>query len=263
MSDKQSLSSNILSTGNKFVVTEKTDDGTFRPGTTGVVSYVKGVDTGCSNVVYLTAVILKRGKTGKPRMDLEQISTPIFNFKTMDSSEIMPDKKRKRYVFTEPTPQTYRTIYEMEGLDFLGWALSWVLYLQKLSKCTKPFCIWPRKSNDIMNRMLNISSFWYENAEYTIEDFCASPQREKFINRMRTLEATLVNCSLAYMIKVTESEVNAADYLIHHNSKAKVCNVEALYTTYNVFKEKHKNLRALDRRNKLALKKGVKPSSPF
>ena len=263
MSNKQLLSSNILSTGNKFVATEKTADGTFRPGTTGIISYIKGIDTGCSNVVYLTAVILKRGKTGKSRIDLEQVSTPIFSFETMDSSGIMPDKKRKRYIFTEPAPQTYRTIYEMEGLDFLGWALAWTLYLQKLSKCTKPFCIWPRKSGDIMNRMLNISSFWYENAEYAIEDFCSSKKREKFINRMRTLESTLVNCSLSYMIKVTESEVNAADYLIHYNNRAEVCNMEALYTTYNIFKEKHKNLIALDRRNKSALKKGIKPASPF
>lgn len=263
MADKQSLSSNILSTGNKFVVTEKTVDGTFRPGTIGVISYIKGIDTGCSNVVYLTAVVLKRGKTGKPRIDLEQVSTPIFSFETMDSSGIMPDKKRKRYIFTEPAPQTYRTIYEMEGLEFLGWSLAWVLYLRKLSKCTKPFCIWPRKNGDLMNKMLNISSFWYENAEYTVEDFCSPLQREKFINRMRTLESTLVNCSLSYMIKVTESEVNAADYLIHYNNKEKVYNEEVLYNTYNFFKEKHKNLKALDRRNKSASKKGVNPASPF
>ena len=263
MSDKQPLSSNILSTGNKFVVTEKTADGTFRPGTTGIISYIKGIDTGCSNVVYLTAVILKRGKTGRSRLDLEQVSTPIFNFETMGSSGIMPDKKRKRYIFTEPCPQRDHTIHEMDGLEFLGWSLAWTLYLQKLSKCTKPFCIWPRKNGDIMNKMLNISSFWYENSEHTIENFCSSQQRNKFINRMRILESTLINCSLAYMIKVTESEVNAADYLIHHNNKAKVCNIEELYNTYRVFKEKHKNLRALDRKNKSSLKKGVKPASPF
>lgn len=263
MSDKQSLSSNILYTGNKFVVTEKTVDGTFRPGTTGIVSYIKGIDTGCSNVVYLTAVILKRGKTGKSRIDLEQVSTPIFSFKTMDSSEVMPDKKRKRYIFAEPDVQIYRTVHEMESLEFLGWASAWALYLQKLSKCTKPFCIWPKKSGDLMNKMLNISSYWYENAKYTIEDFCSHQQRDRFVKQMRTLESTLINCSLSYMIKVTESEVHAADYLIHYNNKAKICNEEVLYNTYNLFKEKNKNLIALDRRNRSTLKKGVKTISPF
>lgn len=263
MRGKQSLSSNILSTGNKFIVTEKTVDGAFRPGTIGIISYIKGIDTGCSNVVYLTAVILKRGKTGKSRIDLEQISTPIFNFETMDSSGIMPNKKRKRYIFTEPDIQTYRTIHEMEGLEFLGWSLAWALYLQKLSKCTKPFCIWPKKSSNIMNKMLNISSFWYENNEYTIEDFCSLPQREKFVKQMRTLESTLVNCSLSYMIKVTESEINAADYLLSHNNKEKICSEEILYATYKLFKEKYKNLRALDRKNKSSLEKGVKTTSPF
>lgn len=263
MNDKQSLSSNILSTGNRFVVTEKTVDGTFRPGTTGIISYIKGIDTSCSNVVYLTAIVLKRGKTGKPRMDLEQVSTPIFNFEVKESSGMMPDKKRKRYIFTEPDIQKYRTIHEMGCLDFLGWALAWSLYLQKLSKCTKPFCIWPRKSSHIMNKMLNISSFWYENPEYTIEDFCSFLQREKFIKQMRILDSTLVNCSLSYMIKVTESEVNAADYLIQHNNKAKIYDDKILHDTYALFRKKHKNLRALDRRNKLLLKEGVNPTSPF
>jgi len=263
MSDKQALSSNILSTGNKFVVTEKTVDGTFRPGTVGIISYIKGIDTGCSNVVYLTAIILKRGKTGKLRIDSEQVSTPIFNFRTMDSSGIMPDKKRKRYVFIEPCVQIYNTIHEMENLEFLGWALSWALYLQKLSKCTKPFCIWPRKNNNIMNKMINISSYWYENSEYAVENFSSHQQREKFVKQMRTLESTLVNCSLSYMLKVTESEINAADYLLNHINKEKVCNEEVLYATSKLFKEKYENLRTLDRKNKSALKKGVKTTSPF
>ena len=175
----------------------------------------------------------------------------------------MPNKKRQRYIFTEPGIQTYHTIHEMEGLDFLGWALAWTLYLQKLSKCTKPFCIWPKKSSNIMNKMLNISSFWYENNEYTIEDFCSPLQREKFVKQMRTLESTLVNCSLSYMIKVTESEINAADYLIHYNNKEKVCSEEALHATYKLFKEKYRNLKTLDRKNKPSLKKGVKTTSPF
>ena len=114
-----------------------------------------------------------------------------------------------------------------------------------------------------MNKMLNISSFWYENSEYAIEDFCSLKQREKFVRQMRTLESTLVNCSLYYMIKVTESEVQAADYLMHYNNKAKVCSEEVLYNTYNFFRKKHKYLEALDRKNLSTLKKGVKTVSPF
>ena len=44
---------NIFTTGRKFVVTDETVDGVFGPGTTGMMSYIKGVDTTCPNVLYL------------------------------------------------------------------------------------------------------------------------------------------------------------------------------------------------------------------
>lgn len=242
------LSSNILSTGNKFVVAKKTVDGTFRAGTTGIISYIEGIDTECANVVFLLAVILKRGKTGKQRIDLEKISTPIFNFKKMDSVSIMPNKERKRYIYTEPTHKIYRNIHDMGNLEYLGWAFAWVLYLQKLSKCTKPFCIWPKKENHILNRMLKISSFWEENADYVIEDFCNKKKRESFTKNMRIIESTLSQCSLSYMVKVAESEVNASEYLIRHNKKAELCNTEVLNETYGSFMKKYKNLVTLNKK---------------
>lgn len=249
MSTKTPLSSNILSTGNKFVITEKTTDGVFKPGTVGIVSYVKGIDTECSNVAYFTAIILKRGKTGKQRIDLEQISTPIFSFEKMGLSTVMPDKKRKRYLYMEPMPQAHHSIQSMSNLNYLGWALSWSCYLNQLAKCTKPFRIWPKKNNDIMNRILNIAIHWHEDRDSTIDMFCSIEKRKNFVEKMRMMEATLFNCSLLYMLKIAECEVKASEYLIHNNDKIKTCDKEMLNSTYLFFKEKHTNLKELSRRN--------------
>lgn len=256
------FSSNIFSTGNRFIVTDKTTDGTFGPGTIGIISYVKGVDTYCTNVVYLSTVVLKRGKTGKIRLDTEQVSAPIFNFGNMAASDIMPDKKRKRYIYIKPEipKEIEYTIFDMSNIDYLGWALSWIRYLYQLLQYTKPFGIWPAKNSNIMNRMLEIDRIWKENEGYAIEEYCNKTSRKKFTEHMRIMESTLVNCSLSYMLKIAEIEVQAIKYLIrcNENKTKKICENKLLEVTLNTFIEKHASLKLLKSKNSSLLKNGNK-----
>jgi hypothetical protein len=250
------LSSNILSTGNKFTVTDKIPDNTFGNGTTGIVSYVKGIDTECTNVVHLQTVILKRGKQGKPRLDVELISIPIFSFDNMNSSTIMPDKKRKYYVDTEPCPFSLYSIYEMSDLDYLGWALSWTMYLNQLSRYTKPFNIWPMKQKNIMNKMLGASDYWKEDSVYLSDTYGSAHKREIFIKQMRIMELTLTACSLSYMLKIAKIEIDAIKYLINHNcNKIKIENKNKLSATYEFFMKKYTNLKLIEKKNTISPKK--------
>lgn len=250
------LSSNILSTGSKFIVTNKISDGTFGAGTTGIVSYVKGVGIECANIAYLQTVILKRGKQGKSRLDVELISIPVFSFDTMNSSTIMPDEKRKYYIDTKPCSSPLYTIYEMSDLDYLGWALSWTNYLSQLSQYTKPFNIWPMKQKNIMNKMLNASEYWKEDPTYLSDAYCDSNSREKFIKQMRIMELTLASCSLSYMLKIAKIEVQAIKYLIAHNrNKIKIENKDKLSATLASFTKKYTNLKLLKEKNNMPVEK--------
>ena len=96
--------------------------------------------------------------------------------------------------------------------------------------------------------MLRINSFWEEHPDYVIEDFCNKEKRKLFTKNMRIIESTLSHCSLAYMIKVAESEIHASEYLIRHNKKAEICNIEALNETYGSFMKKYKNLVTLNKK---------------
>lgn len=250
------LSSNILSTGSKFTVTNRIPDGVFGNGTTGIVSHVKGVDTEYTNIVYLQTVILKRGKQGKSRLDIELISIPIFSFDNMNSFTIMPNEKRKHYVDTELCPFSLYNVYEMSDLDYLGWALSWARYLNQLSRYTKPFNIWPTKHKNIMNKMLNASDYWKEDSIYLSEEYGSADKREEFIKQMRIMELTLTACSLSYMLKIAKIEVEAIRYLITHNcSKTKIGNKNKLSATHNFFMKKYTNLKLLKEKSTVPSKK--------
>ena len=248
--DNKHLSSNILSTGNKFVVNSDIYDSTFGPGSLGIVSYVKGIDVKFANVVHLQVVTLRRGKQGKDRIDVDVISVPIFGFIGMISSKIMPDEKQKQYICTEPVHSTINTIYNMTDLNYLGWALSWALYLYKLSRNTKPFCVWPKKNKNIMNKMLDMPSYWKDDPTYLIETYCSGDAREKFIKQMRIIEVSLVDTALIYMSKVVNLEVLAITNLMGYRKRhQKICNKKMLDTTYKIFIEKRDNLELLRKKN--------------
>lgn len=241
------LSSNILSTGNKFTVNDKISEGILGIGTTGIIGYVEGVDVECANIVYLRTVILKRGKQGKSRLDVELISIPIFNFDTITT---IPNEKKRHHVNIEPCSSPLYTIYDMIDLDYLGWALSWASYLNQLSRYTKPFSIWPIKNKNIMNKMLNAPEYWKEDPIHLSDAYSDFNAREKFIKQMRIMELTLTPCSLSYMLKIAKIEVQAVKYLITHNKTKK----NELSATHAFFTKKYTNLKLLKEKNTTPVK---------
>lgn len=206
MSKARILNSHIFSTGTKFVVTDQTKDGTFGPGTTGFVSYVKGKDRDFPNVVYLKAVVVKRGKGGKERLNFSEISTPIFETSDVDMTDLMPDEKRRYYVHIEPERDVAHDVMKMEEIDFLGWALSYAQYIFKLNSRAKRISVWPQENNAICNRILNLEEYYSEDPEHTKEVMANLGARTSFVQNIRIKESTLVKCCLSYMLKIAQLE---------------------------------------------------------
>mgnify|MGYP006304685681 CR=1 FL=1 len=208
------LNSHIFNTGTKFVVTDETTDGSFGPGTTGFVSYVKGKDRDFSNVVYLKAAIVQRGKTGKERLDFCEISTPIFEIPDQDMATFMPDEKRRYYVHIKHAEDSVRSIVDMEEIDFLGWALSYAQYVFKLNSRAKRISVWPQDNNAVCNKMLNLCEYYAEDADHTKESMANIAARHSFVQNIRMQESTLVKCCLSYMMKVAQIEAQAINAIL-------------------------------------------------
>jgi hypothetical protein len=211
----QALRSSILTTGAKFEVTEDSTDGTYGAGTTGFICYVKGKDRDFTDVWFMRAIITRRGKGGKTRFDEIELSCPVFDLSKENEHfvKIMPDEKRKYYVHITPAP-TIANLMEYDDVDFIGWAVAYSSFLNKLSGRARHFNPWPQESDHILNKLLNISDYWAEDSEYCLYNFAATEAREDIIGLIRKMESGLVRCALVYMHRVADIEVSALNFLV-------------------------------------------------
>lgn len=211
----QGLQSSILTTGAKFEITEDSVDGTYGAGTTGFICYVKGKDRDFADVWFMRAIITRRGKGGKTRFDEIELSCPVFDLSKENEHfiKIMPDEKRKYYIHITPAPTT-SDLMKYDDIDFIGWAVAYSSFLNKLSGRARHFSPWPQESDHILNRLLNISDYWAEDSEYCLINFARAEARATIIESVRRMESGLVRCALVYMHRVADIEVSALNFLI-------------------------------------------------
>jgi len=246
MSKTRIIPSQIFNTGTKFVVTKDSIDGTFGPGTTGFVSYVKGRDRDYPNVVFLRVVITKRGKNGKERFDRSEISTPIFDFKSKHLSEVLPDERRRYYVHIEPDGVMPNNILKLSDIDYLGWANAYARYIYKLNSRAQHMSVWPGGNKDMLNRVLHLHDYFQEDPDYTKSEYASPETRETFTRRIRIMESTLVRCCLSYMLKVAQTEANAISDIFKRTTKeAPIGPKTVLKATQTSFSEKSSSLELL------------------
>ena len=241
------LKSGVMITGAKFEVSADSTDGTYGPGTTGFMAFVKGKDKDFSNVFFKRVVITRRGKSGKSRVNIVDLSCPVFDFGAGNklARKIMPEEKRKYYIHVEPVA-LQGTLLEIDSLDFIAWAASQVQFLNKLSGNASHFTPWPSASKHVLNKLFHITDYWDEDPKYCVAEFASEPSRINIINQVRLMESSLVRCSLSYLSRVAEVEYLAAKGLLEHwSSDFKLTTKTSLRETTKSFERKWTALNSL------------------
>lgn len=260
MSEAPTVKSKIMNPGEKFVVNDETVDGSFGPGTTGFAAYVKGHDQDFPNVYFLRAVIIRRGKGGKIRLEQADLSTPIFDISAKGMEKVSPEAKRKYYVKIDPECLPCVPVEELETYDFLGWAFATTLFFQKLAGHAQHFRVWPEDGEHVLNRAKLMEDFYSEDPDYVEEDMASPPWRELFVRMLRPIQSTLGLSTLIYKHRVAGLEKQAAETLYHHHSKENfILAKERLTNVVNACREKRKRLNTLmtPKKRSSGLTKGV------
>lgn len=237
------LKSQIFTAGTKFVVSENSVDGTFGPGTTGYLSYVKGRDQDYKNVVYYRFVTIQRGKSGKERLEVNELSTPVFEIEHEEMAKLLPDAKRRYFVHIEPILPAYCSIFKMPEIDFLAWSLSYAKLIRKLNTRAKHVNAWPGDPSDPLNGYIRLDEYYGEDPSFAKSEYANPAARERFIRRIRIMESTLMKCSLSYMAKVAEIEQMAIREIMGSNIKLEDSKI--LSKTHDVFSNKVSSLQLL------------------
>lgn len=211
------LKSQAFGTGTKFMVTDESVDGTVGPGTTGFVSLVKGQDQDFENVLYLSTVIIRRGKSGKERLEIVDISTPVFDIDNNWPKDKMPDEKRRNYVHINPMPMAHN-IMILGNIDMIGYGLAYGRLLTKLiSRVSGPQAK-RFNSEKIINSFAHLNNYYADDPEGTVEKYSGDDVRDRFIRQARLAETSLTSYNLEYMYKVCQIENRAIRGLIDMKS---------------------------------------------
>jgi hypothetical protein len=223
-------SKNLLLPGSKFIVTSSLCTA-FTNGTVGFMSYVKNLDGGLNTLVGCRAAVVRRGKTGKDRIDNAHLIMPLI-----DSHELAPDGI-KRYLV--PTPQTkvkyfvqveqikpYKySLMDMPAHDFLGWALSMASHFYNLthSFANRGVSVWPQSKDDILNRLhRNLVNYFGENPTQCYDNFTSPKAREDIIDKLRKLGTMTIRAELLqrnHIIELKRHAISAASNIYSSNDK--------------------------------------------
>jgi hypothetical protein len=237
------LKSQIFQTGTKFIVSPESEDSVLGAGSVGFMSYVKGRDQDYGNVVYLSFVNTQRGKSGKPRLEAQDLSTPVFILDDKGRNSILPDTKRKFFVVgIEPEEFKFNTVMGMTDMDFLGWAFSWVRFLRKLNTRSRRISAWPEE-DVLLDGFVRLDQHFSENPDFTRQNFTSPEVRRAFVERIRIIESTLMKCSLSYASRVAEIEEHATKTI--KSSKLEIASKKVITDTLQFYGNKRKGLSTL------------------
>ena len=202
--------SNIVRPGIMFQAIKPTKDNIFGIGTTGFIGYVKGQDQDFPNVVFYEVVITHRGKSGKARLEFEEISTPIFFPKYKNLETVFPEIDRKHFIFINTNINLMpKNILEFDNHQFLGWASSWGCFLSKLNTTVKRIKVWPDDSEHVLNIIRELPHRFMEDPTYVLKNYTSQEFRTTVVTEVRHLESVLSRCAIEYLYKTTCIEQKA------------------------------------------------------
>lgn len=216
------LVDNIFNTGTKFVVSDRCINTTYGPGTTGFVSYIEGRNLKYGNIVHFFASIIRRGRTGKERIEIGTFYAPVFELKDEEFVELFPPNeelntnKTKNYIHIEKVDDQIHEITEMENMNFCGWALAHATFAYKLHVQANPIKSWPNDKNNPLNIIYSL--FAKPVPSETVEkakELCSSIDfRKDFVSSVQLIKSALRNRYLRYKLKTLDIEMAAVSRIV-------------------------------------------------
>lgn len=244
------LTNHLYPTGTKFIVTPEVKGNSFTPATTGFIAYMTEPDMDYQNVVNVKVVLTRRGKGGQNRINLHDISIPVFTSEEMLKHENYLPVDRRSYSHIESTPFDEHDLFGISPLDFLGWACSYAAYLRHLAfNMSYPRGInnklWPRENN-VLEEMFSLSHRFDDSPKEFLRRYGEKDFRIAFISKAREVESILTKCSISYKSAVMSAILNSAHFLKYTNEEYyKVEDEKLVKNTIGFYEKQYKKVKSL------------------
>jgi len=235
------LDSNLFTPGTKFVVTDDVKESTFGPGTTGFISYMKNADSVYEDVANVVVSIIRRGKGGKRRVDISNMSIPIFSDPRMLEHKNYLPSGRRHYVHIKKVDFDVEDLMKIIPMDFLGWAAAYARYLNHLVQniANPKKGLWPNDPHLNLNIAIRLPDIFIQNEDEAIATLTNEVWREVFIGEARAKESALIKCALRYNETVVKASLNSAQFVEYTNEEYyEVSDKDLTTATVKFYKDK-------------------------
>ena len=198
----------IVCPAERFKVSPLISNNIFKPGTLGFFSHYKRCLSNAHTLAEAKVVVIRRGKSGKHRLDYNTLSFPTVFFAddTYIYNYLEKHNSHPYTVVMEPAPMQNIKLKSLGRLDFLGWALAKVMFLRNIDRNYMQYSFWPKKQTNILNIFKDsISQQGSERLEEFELMFAAPQSRLVAITAIREMESTLARAMSAYNKNVVSS----------------------------------------------------------
>jgi len=217
MSDKEILSSRLLEPCSMFKVTDAVKDTLFPPGTLGFISFVRGTDDSYQNLAKVSAIMIRKGKSGKQRILNGSLFLPIFHIDHEGFNKLMPDEgSKKGYVQIEPDLPPTVDLMALSPMAFLGYAVALSKRIKFMSeKCRHKK--WPEAKSHPVNILKRMPDCFEENPEGYTQEYSKAEFRDSFVKEARRMASSLTRVQIQLDSVRADVEINAAEFLLFTN----------------------------------------------
>jgi len=219
------LTNHLYLTGTRFIVMPDVKGNLLTPSSIGFMSYMIETDFDYQNVANIRVVIIRRGKGGQNRINVNDMSIPIFTSGDMLKHENYLPVERRTYSHIESIPFDEVDLLDISPLDFLGWACAYATYLRHLAlNLSYPRGVstrlWPDgQHSNILEDIYLLSQRFEESPKAFLKEYGAGGYRTAFISKARELESTLIKCAASYRKSVVDAILNSAHFLKYTNEE--------------------------------------------
>jgi len=234
----------VCNPGTKFIVADYTANKAFPPGSLGFISNYGGQFRTFPNTILAEAIIIRRGKKGKDRLERATFATPVF-----DTGPRVTESKYRGYnfVYTESTGDVYKSVLDMPELDFLGWSLAYCHHLTKLFR--EMTNRWPKEKYHPVNALKRAPGYFNEDPA-SIANFCALDFAETLITEMRNLESLALRAATKQIAGITLAKLKALLYFMWMNVHCKRNKLEPTFPQAEVLTSVEHHLKVLQQNQK-------------
>ena len=206
---------NLFKPGTQVAASPIIKNNTFPPGTYGFFSSYHFDNNWLEGILSKgTFVVTRRGKTGKRRFECVSIYWPAIhvNNEKYEHPIYNSDHGGIQKAYLEKVEPYIYNLFDLDNLDFLGWALSHVMYLKKLDATAKhPFL--PKKKGFILNKINALRDRYWDDPDYYQDILANEDARVEVISSIRKAESQLMNASWNYMHELLHRRVSAANLI--------------------------------------------------